>query len=129
MKVVRRQKPAGASVENPSPLFVRLVRLGARDELLRALRAEWDASDDQGKRVAMESIAAMTDDELRTVLEARNAQPHQPHGVPDGSVADVMAWVGKDVDRARRAAWAEGRRPAQRATLIRQLDTVLNGQG
>lgn len=42
--------------------------------------------------------------------------------VPEGSVAQVLAWVGDDSDRARRALEAEQERPTPRQTLVAQLN-------
>lgn len=43
-------------------------------------------------------------------------------GVPNGTVPDVLAWVGDDSDRARAALDAENRRTHPRQSLIEQLN-------
>lgn len=45
--------------------------------------------------------------------------------VPEGSINDVMSWVGDDPDRAQRALDAE-RAGLNRTTLIAQLEAITN---
>lgn len=44
--------------------------------------------------------------------------------VPPGSVGDVVAWVGQDPGRARRARESERKRSKPRRTLLEALDAV-----
>ncbi|MEV0805738.1 hypothetical protein [Micromonospora sp. NPDC050200] len=48
-----------------------------------------------------------------------------PAAVPDGNAADVLAWVGGDVDRARTAASAEQGRERPRTGLLAELDKLI----
>lgn len=45
--------------------------------------------------------------------------------VPDGVMADVLAWVGEDAERARAALDAEQQREKPRATLVSALELML----
>jgi hypothetical protein len=44
--------------------------------------------------------------------------------VPQGTIAEIMSWVGSDKDRAQRARDAEVATGQPRSTLITQLDQV-----
>jgi hypothetical protein len=44
--------------------------------------------------------------------------------VPTGTPREVLAWVGADQDRARRAAEVERARPAQRKSLLADLEKL-----
>lgn len=48
-------------------------------------------------------------------------QPWEPAEVPDGTVAEVLAWVGDD-DLKRQSALTVEREGKQRATLLRALE-------
>lgn len=54
--------------------------------------------------------------------------PQSPTGdeVPDGTVETVLAWVGDDGDRARRALVAEGGREKPRTGLTAKLTELAN---
>lgn len=45
--------------------------------------------------------------------------------VPDGSVTDVLAWVGDDYDRATAALNVEQAKSTPRVTLVQQLEAKL----
>lgn len=45
--------------------------------------------------------------------------------VPDGTVAETMAWVGEDVERAQAALDAELAKDKPRSTLVAQLESLL----
>lgn len=47
--------------------------------------------------------------------------------VPDGSAEVVLAWVGQDADRARRALQAEGGREKPRVGVTNKLRELLSG--
>jgi hypothetical protein len=57
------------------------------------------------------------------------ADPGVDDVVPDGPVDDVLAWVGSDVDRARRALVAEGERPKPRSGLTATLTGLVAPAG
>jgi hypothetical protein len=44
--------------------------------------------------------------------------------VPDGTAADVLAWVGEDRGRARQALTVEQARPKPRTSLVAKLDKI-----
>jgi hypothetical protein len=48
--------------------------------------------------------------------------------VPDGTAEAVLAWVGEDVDRARRALAAEGDRDKPRAGVTAKLTVLITPQ-
>ncbi len=48
-----------------------------------------------------------------------------PSYVPDGTVAEVLAWVGNDLDRAGQALYAEGAKARPRTTLVEALEDML----
>jgi len=45
-------------------------------------------------------------------------------GVPDGTAAEVLEWVGDDPDRAAAALKAEGERDKPRTTLVSALEKL-----
>ena len=51
--------------------------------------------------------------------------PATEAGVPDGSVDDVLSWVGADKTRAQQALDVENDRATPRTTLISRLHDVL----
>jgi hypothetical protein len=55
------------------------------------------------------------------------AAPVATSEVPEGSVADVVAWVGSDPQRARAAIEAEQARETPRQTLLDTLEPVAQG--
>jgi hypothetical protein len=62
--------------------------------------------------------------------EAPPAPPAAPAGgdgseVPDGTVEDVLDWVGDDRDRAQDALAAEQSKPTPRVTLVEALEDQL----
>lgn len=48
-------------------------------------------------------------------------------GVPDGPVAEIVAWVDSDPDRAALALDAERARPEPRVTLVAKLEELVGG--
>lgn len=73
------------------------------------------------REVAAAEIAAMDDTQLAALIAENREELPAPDPVPDGTAADVLAWVGEDPARARAAVAAEERRDRPRATLIRDL--------
>lgn len=64
--------------------------------------------------------------ERKTPIRPRGHVHGQTHGnqVPDGSAADVLAWVANNPQRAALAADAENKRDKPRSTLLAALDKV-----
>lgn len=70
---------------------------------------------------------------IKTLVDAGEwtpVEPTEPSGnggeVPDGTVADVMAWVGDDPDRARQALDAETTKGDKaRSTLVATLTSIV----
>lgn len=58
-----------------------------------------------------------------------DAEPDEADGdeVPDGTAKEVLAWVGSDPDRARRALQAEQQREDPRSGLTGALEKVVGG--
>lgn len=50
-----------------------------------------------------------------------------PDAVPDGRIEDVVAWVGDDPDRARRALDTENATSRPRVTLVEHLEVIAAG--
>ncbi|SEN86805.1 hypothetical protein [Nonomuraea pusilla] len=69
------------------------------------------------------------DDEARALLSAAEAQPPAPEeqDVPpiDGTINEVLAWVGDDQERAVQARDEESARDKPRSTLLAQLDEII----
>lgn len=59
-------------------------------------------------------------DEAQAAADAANA-------VPSGNVAEVLEWVGDDVDRAALALSAENDRSRPRKSLVESLEAVVSG--
>ena len=60
-------------------------------------------------------------------LVAPQAAPPEEGGVPDGTIAEVMEWVGDDPVRAQQALDVENAAETPRSTLISQLEAIING--
>lgn len=60
-----------------------------------------------------------------TKSEPKQAPGVDPNAVPEGTAAEVMAWVGDDADRAQRALDAENKADRPRVTLIDDLERVI----
>lgn len=50
-----------------------------------------------------------------------------PDAVPDGTVAEVEAWVGDDIERADRALDVENAKTKPRSSLVDHLTAVIEG--
>lgn len=59
------------------------------------------------------------------VLSVDEAPDVDGDGVPDGSAAQVLGWVGADPDRARRALAAEQAREKPRTGLVAALGKLI----
>jgi hypothetical protein len=72
---------------------------------------------------ASQSSSAVTQDLTeQTTLESRGRGASGDTGVPDGTIDDVLSWVGDDPNRARVAIETEKTRPSPRKSLIAQLN-------
>lgn len=47
--------------------------------------------------------------------------------VPEGTVSEIMRWVGEDVERAKRALEVEQAHEKPRKSLVEQLNERLDG--
>lgn len=56
--------------------------------------------------------------------DPETTEPPVGDAVPEGTAADVLAWVGDDPDRARQATEAEQGREKPRTSLITRLDRI-----
>lgn len=57
------------------------------------------------------------------VVQARKPEPRTENQVPDGSVSDVLEWVGEDAERAS-AALAHENGNKSRKTLVTRLSEL-----
>lgn len=55
--------------------------------------------------------------------ESSAGEPSEPGAVPDGTIDEVLAWVGDNPERARRALEAE-QAAGKRKTLVDQLSKI-----
>lgn len=70
---------------------------------------------------------AETTENLKTESESVTEAPKDSTGdVPEGSIKDVIKWVGDDVDRAKKALAVE-KKGDKRSTLIAKLEGVIEG--
>lgn len=70
---------------------------------------------------------AETTENPKTNSESVTEAPKDSTGdVPEGSIKDVLKWVGDDVDRAKKALAAE-KKGDKRSTLITKLEGVIEG--
>lgn len=53
---------------------------------------------------------------------AAEPEPDDPNAVPEGTVKEIIAWVGDDTDRAARALETERASNEPRKGLMRQLE-------
>lgn len=59
------------------------------------------------------------------VEEAPPAPPADPDAVPQGTVAEILAWVGEDKDKAAKALAAEQAAERPRAGIVGPLEKPL----
>jgi hypothetical protein len=76
-------------------------------------------------------VSGVVDDGGNVAEPAPDAPPpaetppeQQVEPVPDGTIDEVMAWVGTDPARARQALDAENAKPSPRSTLVSQLEPL-----
>ncbi|MEV0993426.1 hypothetical protein [Nonomuraea sp. NPDC050202] len=91
----------------------------------------WQDPEEPERDDATPDASALPDPAQREVLTAppapavpslANPEPDDVHDeVPDGTVDDVLGWVGDDPDRARAALEAEEARDKPRSTLVARL--------
>lgn len=65
------------------------------------------------------------DDEPSTPDDGKRVNEGQAAAVPDGTVEQVLEWVGDDLDRAIAACEVEQARPKPRAGLMAALEKVV----
>jgi hypothetical protein len=53
-------------------------------------------------------------------------KPAVEEAVPEGSIKEVLAWVGSDTDKAKRALDAENSSDDPRKTLVKSLTELLD---
>jgi len=58
--------------------------------------------------------------------ESPKAAEQPVEDVPAGSIKDVLAWVGTDVERAHKALDAEKASDESRSSLITKLEAIVN---
>jgi hypothetical protein len=95
---------------------------------LEQIRARWR---EHGSSPADDS-AGGGDSGDDTAGSAADSEPDRnrvdnPAGVPDGTMADVLNWVGADRKRARAAIAAEQQRDDTRSSLVGRLQRIANG--
>lgn len=115
----------------------RLLDLGATPSNLDALRAAWRTMDGDARqawldrfwllrgRPALDFVAELPTDAVAARAAATPPPPTESEDVPDGRAGTVLAWVGADLERARRALDLELARPTPRKTLTAALEELL----
>lgn len=95
------------------------------EEEREALRA-WATWTDAEKFEFLDAWDNLRDSEIRAMLaEGRSEAPYVSwDGVPDGTVDDVLDWVGEDADRATLALAAEVARQKPRKTVLAALEAL-----
>lgn len=61
-----------------------------------------------------------------TVVETPKAEEIDSNEVPEGTIKEVLDWVGEDVDRAVEALSAE-ESGERRKTLVKSLEEIIEG--
>lgn len=79
--------------------------------------------------VTSDPFAAIDSGRHPSALTGVVAPPADPDAVPGGTSAEVLSWVGEDVDRAQRALDAENERPAPRVGVVKTLTARIENQG
>lgn len=125
----------------------RFRRLGASDATIARLQEGFDRASDLEKRDGLTLIAGYSDDELAQVLPYLDKQlPESEHEpvtaldalvgtsdpqnviadveVPDGTIAEVLRWVGHDRERAQWALEIE-KAKKNRSSLVHELEKRL----
>lgn len=74
-----------------------------------------------GKIIDVDPFAPKVQDGPVTTEATARVEEVEPLTVPDGSVADILEWVGDDEDRRRAALAAELDATTPRKTLIAAL--------
>jgi len=71
-----------------------------------------------------EHLAANCPTSVEVLGGGEAGPPPDPDAVPDGTAADVLAWVGDDHDKAAKALEAEQAREKPRSTLVAALEKL-----
>lgn len=105
----------------------RLRRLGADELVIDEVNRRWAGLTDAEKIDAYRDVNNLTDDELRQQIAETQAEAVE--AVPDGSVQEVLEWVGGDRGRATAALLAERAKldDDRRKTLVEPLVAITNG--
>lgn len=74
-----------------------------------------------------EAVEAPVEDEKATKAAEPEKTEEEAQGVPEGSAAEVLAWVGDDKDRAQEALDAEDA-GQQRIGLTRKLKEIVDSE-
>lgn len=127
----RRRRQTGIAEVSPRDQFVgRLEALGADREIIEQTIAAWDDPSWTNR----DQIVALDDNALRGEIEAIFAE-HEFHttdpddvsegGVPDGTVAEIVEWIGGDPGRAEAALSAERGREKPRAGVVSIAESII----
>lgn len=78
----------------------------------------------------VEVVGELTEEEAAAIaVHVNRTTEAGDDQVPDGTAAEVLEWVGEDVDRAQRALDAELHSANQRTTLVAKLSSLLGRLG
>lgn len=145
--VSTRERKAPARAPEFPPLR-RLRRLGLLPDEEQVVRERWEALSDAERTETFEAMENLDNDELaRQIVEMRQELAAERRGqrgaevvsgadadeaavdvddVPDGTVPEVLEWVGDDQARASAALLAEQRRhDPPRKTLVEPLEDLV----
>lgn len=127
---VSRTPTVGGAPDHPP--IGRLRRAGLAVDEIAEVRQRWAEMTDEERREALEALSHLTDAELAEGVEearrdraAEDAPPASEGGdVPDGTVDQVLGWVGDEPELAAAALAAEQAKPEPRVTLVRALEAI-----
>lgn len=109
----------------PTP---RLQAAGANAEEIAEAERRWAAMTERERWEATDAMNAMTNEDLAEQIAEGRAEAEEPQfdGVaPNGTVAELRAWMGEDPQRARLALEAERERAKPRSGITDYAEELL----
>lgn len=87
---------------------------------------EWSAKeyDDYTNYFSQRSDYSSLREIERVLKEGKPAEA--PEKITDGTIAEVLEWVGEDVDRAQQALDEENYKDSPRKTLVDELEALID---
>jgi hypothetical protein len=91
--------------------------------------ADWPKDEVEANLAYLETRGRMWElEQAKAALGVSGDAPPAGDGVPDGTVDEVLAWVGSDKARAQKALDAEDEAEKPRTTLVEALEAMVEAE-